>query len=147
MNEQLKLSNQICHRFYMAANSITRAYKPYLNKLDITYPQYLVLMALWELDNVEVSRVQQQTQIDPGALTLIMKKLVAKDIITLHSSEHDKRVKLVRLTEKGTIMESEAAAIPSQLRCQFPEFSDREISQLIQLLDKLNLSLGQDREP
>lgn len=141
MNDQLKLSNQICHRFYKATNAITRAYKPYLNQLDITYPQYLVLMALWEKDSVEVSQVQQQTQIDAGALTLILKKLVAKNVIVLLSAEHDKRVKLVKLTDKGKAMESDAADIPKQLRCQFPEFSDAEINQLVILLDKLNSNL------
>lgn len=142
MNEQLKLSNQICHRFYKATNAITRAYKPYLNQLDITYPQYLVLMALWEKDSIEVSQVQQQTQIDAGALTLIMKKLVAKHIIVLSAADYDKRVKLVKLTDKGRAMESDAADIPSQLRCQFPNFSDPEISQLVTLLDKLNTNLS-----
>lgn len=144
MNDQLKLSNQICHRFYKATNAITRAYKPYLNQLDITYPQYLVLMALWEKDNTEVSQVQQQTQIDAGALTLILKKLVAKDVIVLLAAEQDKRVKLVKLTDKGRAMESDAADIPNQLRCQFPDFSDAEIRQLVLLLDKLNSNLGRE---
>lgn len=144
MNDQLKLSNQICHRFYKATNAITRAYKPYLNQLDITYPQYLVLMALWEKDSIEVSQVQQQTQIDAGALTLILKKLVAKDVIVLLAAEHDKRVKLVKLTDKGRTMESDAADIPNQLRCQFPDFSDAEIRQLVLLLDKLNSNLGHE---
>lgn len=143
MNEQLTLSNQICHRFYMATNAITRAYKPCLNQLDITYPQYLVMMALWEQDNVEVSMVQQQTQIDSGALTLILKKLVAKEVITLTPAEQDKRVKLVQLTAKGKEMEAAAADIPNTLRCQFPDFSEQEVAQLIQLLDKLNDNLYQ----
>lgn len=146
MNEQLKLSNQICHRFYMATNSITRAYKPYLNRLDITYPQYLVLMALWEKDDIEMSQVQRQTQIDAGALTLIMKKLVSKEVVELNTADHDKRVKLVKLTEKGREMELKAADIPKSLRCQFPDFTEQEMNQLILLLDKLNSSLSVDDE-
>lgn len=130
----------------MATNAITRAYKPYLNQLDITYPQYLVLMALWEKDDIEISKIQRQTQIDAGALTLIMKKLVVKDIVTISVAEHDKRVKLVQLTEKGKEMELKAVAIPSSLRCQFPDFSDKEVLQLTQLLDKLNMNLSNGNE-
>lgn len=143
MNEHLILSNQICHRFYKATNAITRAYKPYLNQLDITYPQYLVMMALWETDVIEVSKVQQQTQVDAGALSLILKKLVAKGLISLNPAEGDKRVKLVCLTQQGKEMQLEASDIPMKLRCQFPDFSEADIAQLIQLLDKLNVSLGE----
>ncbi len=141
MKPQLALSNQICHRFYIATNAITRAYKPYLKQLDITYPQYLVLMALWQQDDIEVGQIQQQTKIDSGALTLILKKLVQKGLLQLSSSKQDKRVKLVKLTEAGTKMEAKAESIPKQLRCQFPELSDSEINQLTTLLDKLNSSL------
>ena len=143
MNEHLILSNQICHRFYKATNAITRAYKPYLNQLDITYPQYLVMMALWETDVIEVSKVQQQTQVDAGALSLILKKLVAKGLIMLNPAEGDKRVKLVCLTQQGKEMQLAASDIPMKLRCQFPDFSEADIAQLIQLLDKLNVSLGE----
>lgn len=143
MNEHLILSNQICHRFYKATNAITRAYKPYLNQLGITYPQYLVMMALWETDVIEVSKVQQQTQVDAGALSLILKKLVTKGLISLNPAEGDKRVKLVCLTEQGKEMQLEASDIPVKLRCQFPDFSEADIAQLIQLLDKLNVSLGE----
>lgn len=141
MKPQLELSNQICHRFYVATNAITRAYKPYLKQLDITYPQYLVLMALWQQDDIEVGQIQQQTKVDAGALSLIMKKLVQKGLIEMISSQQDKRVKLVKLTEAGAKMESAAENIPQQLRCQFPELSDAEVNQLRSLLDKLNSSL------
>ena len=142
MKPQLKLSNQICHRFYVVNNAITRAYKPYLDELGITYPQYLVLMALWEQDEVEVGYIQSVTQIDSGALTLIMKKLMQKDIISMAAAEHDKRVKIVKLTAKGWKLESQASEIPYKLKCQFPEVSEQEIIQLQQLLDKLNISLA-----
>lgn len=141
MKPQLALSNQICHRFYIATNAITRAYKPYLKQLDITYPQYLVLMALWQQDDIEVGQIQQQTKIDSGALTLILKKLVQKGLLQLLSSKQDKRVKLVKLTAAGAKMEIQAENIPQQLRCQFPELSDTEVAQLSVLLDKLNTSL------
>lgn len=141
MKPQLALSNQICHRFYVATNAITRAYKPYLKQLDLTYPQYLVLMSLWQQDGIEVGLVQQQTKIDPGALTLILKKLGQKGLLQLSSSKQDKRVKLVKLTEAGAKMEAQAENIPQQLRCQFPELSDTEVAQLTVLLDKLNTSL------
>lgn len=141
MKPQLALSNQICHRFYVATNAITRAYKPYLKQLDITYPQYLVLMALWQQDDIEVGQIQQQTKVDAGALTLIMKKLVQKGLIQLVAAKYDKRVKLVKLTQAGARMEDQAETIPQQLRCEFPELTDRELTELSRLLDKLNSSL------
>ena len=142
MAEQLKLSNQICHRLYMANNAITRAYKPHLDELGITYPQYLVMMSLWQEDGVEVGDVRKNTQIDAGALTLILKKLTQKCLIELLPSEADKRVKLVQLTPSGHELKSLAQSIPSKLKCQFPEVASEDLAQLRYLLDKLNGSLN-----
>jgi len=141
MKQELNLSNQICHRFYVATNAITRAYKPYLAELDVTYPQYVVLMALWELDDIEVGKLQQVTKIDSGALTQILKKLEQKKIVRLVPSDTDRRVKLVQLTKHGSELEQSAQSIPKKLRCQFPELSGEELMQLQELLDKLNASL------
>lgn len=141
MNEQLKLSNQLCHRFYTASNAITRAYKPFLQQLDVTYPQYLVLLALWQQDQLEVGQVRAMTKIDPGALSLIVKKLVEKNYIEVQQNQDDKRVKQLFLTAKGQQAELIAQDIPVQLRCQFADVSKQELQQLMLLLDKVNASL------
>ncbi len=73
--EQLKLKNQLCHRLYMASNSIARAYREPLSELNITYPQYVVMMALWEQDEVTIAELVAKTAIDGGAMTQILKKM------------------------------------------------------------------------
>ncbi|MEC8226255.1 MAG: MarR family transcriptional regulator, partial [Pseudomonadota bacterium] len=63
---QLKLDNQLCHRLYMASNGIARAYRDSLNQLDLTYPQYVVMMALWEKDQISIAELLEKTAIDGG---------------------------------------------------------------------------------
>ncbi len=75
MSELLKLENQLCHRFYTLSNAFTRAYRPLLKALDITYPQYVTLMALWETDDITIAELLEKTVIDGGAMSLILKKL------------------------------------------------------------------------
>lgn len=135
--EQLKLSNQICHRYYVASNAISRAYKPFLDKLGLTYPQYLVLLALWENDEVEVNHLKAVTQIDGGALTLILKKLVAKDVLLVNPSDADKRVKIVSLTPNGHALKLAAAEIPAKLMCKVPDLTPEELHQIKTLTDKI----------
>ncbi|MDC2890304.1 MarR family transcriptional regulator [Psychrosphaera sp. 1_MG-2023] len=137
MMEQLKLSNQICHRYYVASNAITRAYRPLLDELGLTYPQYVVLMALWEEDNVEVKQVKAKTHIDGGALSLILKKLSAKNLINIVPSELDKRIKHVQLSDKGWQLQQEASGIPEKLMCQVSNMSREEVLLLKTLTDKL----------
>lgn len=141
MSDHLKLENQLCHRFYLLSNAFTRAYRPLLDQLDITYPQYIVLMALWEKDNITLSSLTEKTGIDAGALTQILKKLSSKSLLAIEKSDSDKRVKYVQLTPKGNALKSDAAAIPPQMFCKFNDMSPTEIDTLMQLLDKLNSSL------
>jgi DNA-binding MarR family transcriptional regulator len=137
MTEHLKLSNQICHRFYKITNAITRAYRPLLKQLDITYPQYLVMMALWEMDDLEVGEIRSLTQIDGGALSLILKKLEDKSLVDLEPSENDKRVKVVTLTERGKDMQVQAASVPEQLLCQLKDCDHNQLNDLKFMLDKV----------
>ncbi|MCF2950369.1 MarR family transcriptional regulator [Paraglaciecola aquimarina] len=139
--QQLKLSNQLCHRYYVASNAITRAYRPFLDKLDITYPQYLVLMALWEKDNVDVKYVKEKTHIDGGALSLILKKLDTKMLLQLRASDKDKRIKFIKLTEAGWQMQKDASSIPEQLMCQVTDITRDEAELLKTLTDKVIANL------
>ncbi|GAA0300970.1 MarR family transcriptional regulator [Psychrosphaera haliotis] len=139
--KQLNLSNQLCHRYYVASNAITRAYRPFLDKLDITYPQYVVLMALWEKDNVDVKFIKEKTHIDGGALSLILKKLEAKMLLQFCASDKDKRIKFVKLTDAGWQMQKEASTIPEQLMCQVTDITSEEVKLLKTLTDKIIASL------
>lgn len=139
----LKLDNQLCHRFYTVSNAFTRAYRPLLKSFDITYPQYVVMMALWEADRVTVNQLAEKTHVDIGALSLILKKLQNKSLLVLEPSTEDKRVKFVVLTPSGLAMAHEAEAIPKQMLCNLKNLSLSEAETLRDLIDKLSNGLSE----
>ncbi|MCF7517619.1 MULTISPECIES: MarR family winged helix-turn-helix transcriptional regulator [Pseudoalteromonas] len=139
---QLKLDNQLCHRLYMASNGIARAYRDSLNQLDLTYPQYVVMMALWEKDQISIAELLEKTAIDGGAMTQILKKMSDKALLSITKDSQDKRKRLVQLEAKGKAMQDQAADIPSQIRCRFPSVSEPQALQLIELLDLVNSDLN-----
>lgn len=141
-HDLLKLENQLCHRFYSVSNAFTRAYRPLLKSLDITYPQYLVMMAMWEQDKQTISQLVEKCRIDAGALTLILQKLSQKDFVEITPSSHDKRVKVVALTPKGHATKDDALAVPKQLLCQLQNLDAAEMNQLKTLTDKLYCELA-----
>lgn len=136
-SEKLKLSNQICHRLYVASNAIVRAYRPFLEHLNLTYPQYVVMMGLWENDGVEVSQLQQQTLIDSGALTLILKKLQTKKMIDICVCQEDRRRKHIHLSFQGQNLKQEALKYLHEKECQSSVLDEKEFTQLALSLDKL----------
>ena len=140
-DDLLKLDNQLCHRFYSVSNAFTRAYRPLLQKMDITYPQYLVLLVLWEHKQLTISELVEKSRIDPGGLTLILKKLEQKGYVHIQPSEQDKRVKQVVLTTKGKVAKADAVAIPKELLCQIKNLDMNELQLLSGLIDKLYCDL------
>ena len=139
--EHLQLNKQLCHRLYLASNAATRAYRPHLDKLGITYPQYLVLMALWEKDGVEIKQLKEKTHIDSGALTLILKKLETKGILSVAKDDKDKRIKIVSLTEQGQELKIQAADIPQALKCKIPSLTDDDLENIKRIMDKVIIDL------
>jgi DNA-binding MarR family transcriptional regulator len=133
--EQLKLKNQLCHRLYMASNSIARAYREPLAALNLTYPQYLVMMALWEQDEISIAQLIDETAIDGGAMTQILKKMTEKSLLAVIKDEHDKRKRLIQLTQNGLALQKEAADIPKNILCKFESVDPMQVKQLMQLLD------------
>ncbi|MDO6694808.1 MarR family transcriptional regulator [Aliiglaciecola sp. 3_MG-2023] len=133
--EQLKLENQLCHRLYMASNSIARAYREPLAALNLTYPQYVVMMALWEEDAITIAELVDKTAIDGGAMTQILKKMAEKSLLEVIKDKHDKRKRLVQLTQNGQQLKVAAAHIPKSILCKFESVDTTQASQLMQLLD------------
>lgn len=138
MSELLKLENQLCHRFYTLSNAFTRAYRPLLKALDITYPQYVILMALWETDHITIAELLERTAIDGGAMSLILKKLEDKGFLMVTKDETDKRVKRVQLTKMGKKKKTIAEEVPAQMLCKLEGMSAEESRELVKLLDKLS---------
>lgn len=138
VSELLKLENQLCHRFYTLSNAFTRAYRPLLKALDITYPQYVTLMALWESDNITIAELLDKTSIDGGAMSLILKKLEDKTYLRVVKDEQDKRVKRVCLTNIGKQKKQVAEDVPVQMLCKLQGMTREESETLKTLLDKLS---------
>ena len=112
--EQLRLDNQICFPIYVASRLFVREYQPYLDALGITYPQYLVLMVLWERDNLMVSEISEKLLLNTNTITPLLKRMEAQEIIKRQRSGNDERKVIVSLTVKGKELEAGAANIPEQ---------------------------------
>lgn len=139
--DNLRLKNQLCHPLYSVANAIVRSYETHLKTLDLTYPQYLVMMSLWEEDNVRITKISEDTYFDSGSLTPILKRLSDKGLITISHSKEDLRQKNVVLTKKGkTLRDSALEIIPDLANCFTPLTKD-EAQTLKKLLNKLTSSL------
>ena len=114
MHAELQLDNQICFRLYTATRLITQAYTPILTELGITYPQYLVLMVLWEKDNQPVNDIAHRLLLETNTVTPLLQRIEKQGIVCRKKGEKDKRQQIVSLTEKGKELEKKAyAKIPS----------------------------------
>jgi len=113
--ENLKLENQICFPLYVIAKEITGLYRPFLDELDITYPQYLVMMVLWEYDGMTVSCIGEKLYLDSGTLTPLLKRLEAKGLITRKRKKEDERVVEICVTEAGKQLKSRACSVPEKI--------------------------------
>jgi MarR family transcriptional regulator, organic hydroperoxide resistance regulator len=114
----LRLDDQLCFALYAASRAVTRAYAPLLEPLGLTYPQYLVLLVLWETDGVSVRAIGERLALDSGTLTPLLKRLEAQGIVTRERSTEDERVVLVRLTRAGKWLEQRAREVPKALACR-----------------------------
>ena len=108
MHDELKLDNQICFRLYSASRLITQAYTPMLTALGITYPQYLVLMVLWEKDNQPVNDIAHRLILETNTVTPLIQRMEKQGHITRKQGDKDKRQQIVSLTLSGKEMEERA---------------------------------------
>lgn len=116
-SSRMLLRNQLCHSLYSASNAMVRAYRPLLEPLGLTYPQYLVMLALWEHDAVPIKQLVEDTRLDAGTLTPILKRLEQKELIQRRKGVTDERQWLIVLTPVGEAMREQASEIPLQLFC------------------------------
>ena len=113
--DALKLENQLCFPLYACAKEIVRAYKPYLERLDITYTQYITMMVLWEHRELRVKEVGERLFLDSGTLTPVLKKLEEKGFVSRRRSDTDERDVIVALTKGGEALKKKAANIPQKI--------------------------------
>lgn len=117
-DEFLKLDNQLCFALYACSRSLTRLYRPLLTKLGITYPQYLVLMVLWENNRQSVAELGERLLLDSGTLTPLLKRMEKNGLVCRNRSKEDERKVMVRLTKTGEALKQQAYAVPEQMFCQ-----------------------------
>lgn len=110
--EALRLDRQLCFALYGAANRVTRLYRPLLDALGLTYPQYLAMMVLWEEDGLTVGEISSRLLTDPGSLTPLLKRLEAEGLLSRTRSREDERVVVVELTDTGRALQDKAKGIP-----------------------------------
>lgn len=113
--DALKLDNQVCFPLYAASRLVIQKYKPLLTALDITYPQYLVLMVLWETNGIPVKELSSKLYLETNTLTPLLKRLEQKQMISRVRSEKDERQVIITLSTKGKTLQDKAKAIPNQL--------------------------------
>ena len=134
--ECLKLDNQLCFPLYAASREVVKRYSPYLNKLDLTYTQYITMMVLWEHGSITVKDAGQLLYLDSGTLTPLFKKLEEKGLVVRARSKTDERNLIVSLTEKGEALKDRAVDVPTQMASCLNLDKD-EVAQLYTLLHKL----------
>ncbi len=136
-SETLKLENQLCFAVYSAAHAFTAAYKPLLEPLGLTYPQYLVLLALWETDGLMVREIGGRLSLDSGTLTPVLKRLEVGGFVRRKRDEKDERQVRVTLTEKGRTLRADAAEARRAIVCTLGD-SEEKIQQLRRSVTELN---------
>ena len=109
------LDDQLCFALYAASRAVTARYRPLLDELGVTYPQYLVLMLLWEEDGQTVGQLGQRLALDSGTLSPLLKRLTAAGLVTRHRRADDERSVSVRLTEEGRALQAPACAVSAEM--------------------------------
>ena len=132
----LRLENQLCFPLYACAKEVVHAYKPYLDKLDLTYTQYIAMMVLWEKKSCNVKELGEMLYLNSGTLTPLLKKLESKGYIERKRSFNDERILNISLTDKGQELQQAAVDIPMTVGSCI-KLSDDEAKSLYVLLYKV----------
>ncbi len=142
--DALKLDNQLCFALYAASRAMTAAYRPLLEALGLTYPQYLVMLVLWETGGSTVKDIGTALRLDSGTLSPLLKRLEAIGFIARRRSADDERVVEVVPTEAGKALKQRAQTIPHELACRVG-LNERDIAALRTELHRLESTLSAEQ--
>ncbi|MBV4500971.1 MarR family transcriptional regulator [Pseudomonas shirazensis] len=131
--DELLLNNQVCFALHSTSLLMTKVYKPLLQALGLTYPQYLAMLVLWEQDGLTVGEISNRLLTDPGSLTPLLKRLESEGLLKRTRSREDERVVLVQLTDKGHALHEDAKRVPQCIL----QASGRSLERLQQLQSEL----------
>lgn len=150
VRDVLALDQQVCFALYTASRAVTARYRPLLDELGITYPQYLVLLVLWERDAQTVKEIGAALRLDSSTLSPLLKRLEATGLVARSRRADDERSVTVRLTGTGAALRRQAQAVPGRLVCDDTGeagFSLDELDTLRETLVRLTAALTQLQEP
>ena len=140
--EQLKLDNQLCFRLYTASRLITASYTPFFKEMGITYPQYLVLMMLWEKDNRIISEITEKLLLETNTVTPLLQRMEKEGLVVRQKSASDSRQRIISLTPKGKELEEKIKDVPNCLAKEVIKgISPEDLQSIVPLLDKLIAAL------
>ncbi|WP_186755820.1 MarR family winged helix-turn-helix transcriptional regulator [Echinicola salinicaeni] len=151
----LYLENQLCFPLYAASRLTTKIYGPYLENMGLTYPQYLVLLVLWQYEQLSVKEIGQRLYLESNTLTPLLKRLEQKRLILRKRSEEDERTVHVSLSEEGKALKKEAMSIPKKIIDSFQDNSMKDtdllnfqktLFELVDILAKKSLSIKEGKE-
>src|SRR6201990_1856169 len=144
--QPMRHDNQICFAIYSAAHAFNRVYKPLLDRLGLTYPQYLVMLVLWERDDVPLKDIGEKLFLDSGTLTPLLKRLEAAQLVRRTRSTEDERHVLIALTPQGHALKERARAVPQSILaasdCSVTELIGMK-NDIVALRDRLNAAIGE----
>ena len=140
----LALDDQLCFPLYAASRAMQQRYRPLLDALGLTYPQYLVMLVLWEGDGLSVNALGARLHLDSGTLTPMLKRMEKQGLVARNRSEEDGRVVHVHLTEEGDALSAQAESVPLQLLSCLGPASPEQVASLKQTLDDLLAILQRD---
>lgn len=134
--DSLKLENQLCFPLYACAKEVVKRYKPFLDKIDLTYTQYIAMMVMWEHKSLNVKELGEYLFLDSGTLTPLLKTLEKKGFVTRERSKEDERNLIVKVTDKGLKLRDEAVKVPMEMSGCI-KFEKEDAAQLYRLLHKM----------
>ena len=144
-DQLLRLDNQICFAIYSAAHAFNRVYKPVLDLLGLTYPQYLAMLVLWERDGLAVKEIGERLFLDSGTLTPLLKRLEQAGLVKRTRSSKDERQVLIALTAQGLALRDKAHSVPMSIlaasECSVAELTSVK-NEIVALRDRLNAAVG-----
>lgn len=139
MIDYLKLENQVCFPIYALSRQITALYRPHLDKLGLTYPQYLVMMVLWEHQSKSVKELGEMLLLDSGTLTPLLKRMEKSGFVIRKRSEEDERIVNIQITEKGQDLKKQAESIPAKIK-EGLETDDDQLARIRETLKNMIVS-------
>jgi DNA-binding MarR family transcriptional regulator len=140
--DYLKLALQACFPVYALSRVLTAHYKPILDGIDLTYPQYLVMLLVWEHRELSVKEIGEKLLLDSGTLTPLLKKLENKKLINRIRSTADERVVMIRLAKNGEALKKKAVAVPESFKCSLGLSNEEMVS----LRDSITLILERTKQ-